>query len=280
MITNWKKRSVLAFGLMLISSVCFAQYSGTYGVPYVPKDPRSQPTMGTAQPKAGGAVSAPAGYGSGQVPGGGNVAPSVTPNTVMPGAAPGARPAGGTARPPMPLLNPYPQAQPMVHNIPVTYGQHTPRGPVEKPFANYQAAPVVSPYMNLYRRDNYTGVDNYTFYVKPALQAEQDRQQTQTRLNELQRAQTEQQAAQYNASVRTATVGASYGQVNTGYTAPHPGASYGFSGIGAPIRPEVAPAPEEEKKTDKEKMDEDGKKRMPVINPYMNNNGFQFEYNP
>lgn len=194
---------------------------------------------------------------------------SATPNSVnsqftQGGNVPGMTAVPGATGRPMPTLNPYQplQQQPVrSFNGPVQYGQHTSAGSVEKPFANYEAAPVISPYMNLYRRDNLSGIDNYNLYVKPAMDAEQKRQQMQTQLNTLQQNQSQtqvQQQAQFNTNVGAQTVGASYGQLNAGMNANNPGASYGFSGSGPTVH--VDPAAAEDGKTDKEKMDEKAQK--------------------
>ncbi len=185
--------------------------------------------------------------------------------------------AGNTK--PMPVLNPYRNAQSQSavrsFNGPVQYGQHTPSVATEKPFADYEPTPIFSPYMNLYRRDNYSGVGNYNLYVKPAIEAEQKRQQMQNQLNSIQQAQNRQavqQQVQFNTNVGASTVGASYGQVNTGAHANNPGASYGFSGVGPTvyIDPNAASA-----QTDKEKMDaeaeeeeEQDEKEAAYFNPY------------
>ncbi|MDO4629052.1 MAG: hypothetical protein Q4C70_07700 [Planctomycetia bacterium] len=210
---------------------------------------------------------------------------SVTPNSVnsqftQGGNVPGMPGIPGTASP-MPSLNPYQnmQSQPVVRdfNGPVQYGQHTPSVAPEKPFANYEPAPILSPYMNLYRRDNYTGIDNYNLYVKPAIQAEQKRQQMQNQLNTVQQNQNQQavqQQVQFNTNVGVSTVGASYGQMNTGMNANKPGASYGFSGRGPTVH--VDPNSVKQPMTDKEKQDaeaekdekEQDEKEAAYFNPY------------
>jgi len=183
---------------------------------------------------------------------------STTPNTVNTQFPQGIPVVSGANGQPMPMLNPYQQnQQPQTRsfNGPVQYGQHTNPGPVEKPFANMQQKPILSPYMNFYRRDTVPGIDNYNMYVKPALEAEQQRQQMQQQIQTLQQNQNQtqiQQQTQFNATVGAQTVGAAYGQMNTGMNANRPGASYGFSGTG----PTVHVDPNAAAKTDKEKMDE------------------------
>ncbi len=43
--------------------------------------------------------------------------------------------------------------------------------PPQKAFAGFQQQSGVSPYMNLYRRDNLGTIDNYTTLVRPQLEA-------------------------------------------------------------------------------------------------------------
>jgi hypothetical protein len=50
-------------------------------------------------------------------------------------------------------------------------GIAAPAARVSKPFANYNPAPAVSPYMNLYRRDTSGGtIDNYNAFVRPMVE--------------------------------------------------------------------------------------------------------------
>lgn len=184
----------------------------------------------------------------------------------------------GATGTPMPTLNPYQSMQvpqTRAFNGPVQYGQHTPSEAPEKPFANYEAAPTFSPYMHLYRRDNHTGIDNYNLYVKPAMEAEKKRQNMQSQLNSVQQQQAQQrvqQQTQFNSNVGASTVGASYGQMNTGRNTNQPGASYGFSGSGPTVHVDA----EARGKTDKEKMDEEAEadeekedeKKAAYFNPY------------
>ncbi len=210
---------------------------------------------------------------------------SATPNSVnsqftQGGNVPGMPGIPGTNGKPMPTLNPYQNMQAPApvrdFNGPVLYGQHTPSSAPEKPFANYEPAPVLSPYMNLYRRDNFTGIDNYNLYVKPAIQAEQKRQQMQQQLNSVQQTQNQQavqQQVQFNTNVGASTVGSSYGQMNTGMRANNPGASYGFSGTGPTVHVDPKSV---NVQTDKEKMDkeleedekEQDEKEAAYFNPY------------
>lgn len=254
------------FGAILVLSGVSA--SAQYPAPGAPM---------TASPSAPAMVPAAPGVAAPSRP----AITSATPNTVNAGFPQGGTVPGipGASGRPMPTLNPYQgmqQSPVRSFNGPAQYGQHTPSAAPEKPFANYEAAPMISPYMNLYRRDNYTGIDNYNMYVKPALEAEQKRQQMQMQLNSMQEAQTQQQIqqqAQFNTNVGASTVGASYGQMNTGMNANRPGASYGFSGSGPTVH--VDPASLE--KTDKEKADEkaekedekDDEKDAAYFNPYV-----------
>ncbi|MBE6427762.1 MAG: hypothetical protein E7028_04115 [Planctomycetaceae bacterium] len=261
--------SLFVFGIFAFSvNSLFAQYP----------PPGTQVTPSALPP--GAAVSQPAGTSLPAIQ-------STTPNSVnsqftQGGNVPGMPGIPGAAGKPMPTLNPYAaqQAQPTrSFNGPVQYGQHTPSQAPEKPFANYEAAPVLSPYMNLYRRDNFTGIDNYNLYVKPALEAEQKRKQMQNQLNTVQQNQNQtkvQQQTQFNTNVGAQTVGAAYGQMNTGTNTNRPGASYGFSGSGPTVH--VNPEANQEK-TDKEKMDEEAEededkeeeKKAAYFNPYAPN---------
>lgn len=211
--------------------------------------------------------------------------PSVTPNTVYGGVQPPAAAGGSSVVRPLPPLNPYPVQQPMTYNVPVQYGQHNP-GAVQKPFQNYQEAPKISPYMNLYRRDNYTGIDNYNFYVKPALEEQARQQQMRNQLNSLE--QQQNQAQRNERYQTTGTVGATYGRLNRGAVVA-PGASYGFSGVsGMPIRPQepqTGANADLDEKEKKDKAKEEDATASPlvtptILNPYSPNNGFQFQFRP
>ncbi|MGN1274159.1 MAG: hypothetical protein ACI4UF_06160, partial [Thermoguttaceae bacterium] len=252
------KKSYLAAAFFGVFVSCFAmtasaQYNGA------PMTPSATPSN---LPMSSGAGSA-------------GVMQSTTPNTVNTQFPQGAPVVPGANGQPMPLLNPYQQNQNQTRtfNGPVQYGQYTPSGQVTKPFANVQEKPYISPYMNFYRRDRVPGIDNYNMYVKPALDAEKERQQTQQQIQTLQENQNQtriQQEAQFNANVGAQTVGASYGQMNTGMNANRPGASYGFSGRG----PTVHVDPNAAEKTDKEKKDEKAEEEEQAgsyFNPYAPN---------
>ncbi len=260
--------SLFVFGTFIFSSnVLFAQYPppGTQLTPSaLPPGATTAPATGTSTPTI----------------------QSTTPNSVnsqftQGGNVPGMPGIPGANGKPMPTLNPYAaqQTQPTrSFNGPVQYGQHTPAQAPEKPFANYEAAPVLSPYMNLYRRDHVAGIDNYNLYVKPALEAEQNRKQMQSQINSIQQNQNQtkiQQQTQFNANVGAQTVGASYGQMNTGMNANRPGASYGFSGSGPTVHVNSEAVQE---KTDKEKIDDEAEeneetveKKAAYFNPYAPN---------
>lgn len=61
-----------------------------------------------------------------------------------------------------------------------------PVGPVaEKPFSDYRLPPAISPYMNLYRFNPATGVDNYNLFVRPILEQEAFNRQTAAQLRSL-----------------------------------------------------------------------------------------------
>lgn len=202
-----------------------------------------------------------------QVPGlnglpqpGRGVSNSVTPNTVMPTV----RPTQNVSKP-LPPLNPYPQPTLQAPTGRVQYGQHNPSASTQKPFANYQKPPNFSPYMNLYRRDNFSGIDNYNFYVKPALEAERQNAEMQREIHDLQRQQqTQQQSA---AAPSGSSQGVVYGRLNSGV-----GASYGFQGNSG--LPATAPASEktpkeEEQEKEEEKKNERGNLYINPYNPYL-----------
>ena len=249
---NQKLYSAVAF--FSVSILCFAltasaQYNGA------PMTPSATPSNLPMAPGAGST----------------GVMQSVTPNSVNMQFPRGVPSVSGTTGQPMPLLNPYQQNQNQTRtfNGPVQYGQHTPTGTVAKPFENVQEKPFLSPYMNFYRRDRVPGIDNYNMYVKPALEAEKQRQQTQQQIQALQQNQNQtriEQQAQFNANVGAQTVGASYGQMNTGMNANRPGASYGFSGTG----PTVHVDPNAAEKTDKEKIDEKAEEEKEEAGSYFN----------
>lgn len=201
-----------------------------------------------------------------QVPGlnglpqtGNNVGTSVTPNTVMQPM----RPTQNVSKP-LPPLNPYPQPTLQAPTGRVQYGQHNPSASTQKPFADYQKPATFSPYMNLYRRDNFSGIDNYNLYVKPALEAEQQNAQTQREIMDLRQQQQQQQSATQS----TRSQGVVYGRLNSGV-----GASYGFSGSSglrqtAPPA-EQAPQEEEDEEDEEEKKEERGNLYINPYNPYL-----------
>lgn len=55
----------------------------------------------------------------------------------------------------------------------------------EKPFSDYRLPPAISPYMNLYRFNPLTGVDNYNLFVRPILEQEAFNRQTTAQLRSL-----------------------------------------------------------------------------------------------
>ena len=159
-------------------------------------------------------------------------------------------------------INPYQPTQPRINSVNVQYGTHTPQN-VQKPFSDYKPEPNFSPWMNLYRSGNNTGIDNYNFYVRPALEAEQEKRQMQEQVRTLQ--------AQQNATAvqqqHVGAYGAVYGQVNSGV-----GASYGFpghSGVGGDSGVTLANPQNQGKETIQ--LDKDSNLNMPdyrTINPY------------
>lgn len=268
-----------SFALLFTASLLLCSHSAAQ---YAPSVASPYPAPGTATTPS--AMPPGMSAGAGAVPGRAPIQ-SATPNSVNTqypqGAASPFAVTGANGRP-MPTLNPYQTMQsPQTRsfNGPVQYGQHTPAAAPEKPFSDYEAAPVLSPYMQLFRRDNFTGIDNYNLYVKPALEAEQKRKQMQNQLNTVQQNQNQtkvQQQTQFNTNVGAQTVGAAYGQMNTGTNTNRPGASYGFSGSGPTVH--VNPEANQEK-TDKEKMDEEAEededkeeeKKAAYFNPYAPN---------
>ena len=62
-----------------------------------------------------------------------------------------------------------------------------PQAAVEKPFAGYRPMSGVSPYMNLFRRDNGGTLDNYTSFVRPELDQRRLNQQVGRDLRGLER---------------------------------------------------------------------------------------------
>ncbi|MDO4585288.1 MAG: hypothetical protein Q4D62_14450 [Planctomycetia bacterium] len=245
------KRRILG-GVILLGMVA-AGWSQTVPMPY-----GNSPVSGTV-PTPGKDLTQVPGLGGLPQPGGG-VSTSVTPNTVTQPM----RPTQNVSKP-LPPLNPYPQPTLQAPTGRVQYGQHNPSASTQKPFANYQKPSNFSPYMNLYRRDNFSGVDNYNFYVKPALEAEQQKAEMQREIHDLQRQQQQQQTATPSAT----QPGAVYGRLNSGA-----GASYGFPGrSGLPSTPAVAtektPKEEEQEKEEEEKKEERGSLHINPYNPYL-----------
>ena len=132
----------------------------------------------------------------------------------------------------MPLLNPYQQTAQQTNYTPTVYGQYTPKGQIDPPFSDYDPSYKVNPYMNLYRTDNNTGFDNYTIYVKPALEAEAKERALRQEISNMKQAQQAAADRQIQEAAM-ATGGSVYGNLNSGL-----GASYG-----AVNPPTTAPAP-------------------------------------
>lgn len=63
---------------------------------------------------------------------------------------------------------------------------HAPQSMVNKPFSGYAIDSGVSPYMELFRRDSLSSVDNYNAYVKPRLQQRSTVQQFNGQIRGLQ----------------------------------------------------------------------------------------------
>lgn len=174
--------------------------------------------------------------------------------------------------PPVPFLNPYPDPAARINSVPVQYNAGTPAG-VQKPFADYRAPDNFSPWMNLYRGGNRSGIDNYNFYVRPALEAQQQRDQTQRDMRNMQQQQNTATAQQQN----QARYGASYGDLTRGP------ASYGFNGAGsasgtyspATGSPVLAPQDDVPNK-------DQGTTLPTSVNPYapLLDNSYDFDINP
>ncbi len=82
-----------------------------------------------------------------------------------------------------------------------------PVGPVaEKPFSDYRLPPAISPYMNLYRFNPATGVDNYNLFVRPILEQEAFNRQTAAQLRSLRTATQAALAAPPSGQMGPATV--------------------------------------------------------------------------
>ena len=172
---------------------------------------------------------------------------------------------------PMPVFNPYQQTTRQISGGgAAVYGQFTPSGTVDRPFEHYQAPSPISPYMQLYRTDNVSGIDNYNMYVKPAIEAEQQRIEMQNQLDALQQQQTQMQQTQQFQQPQTGTQsvsGAVYGNINSGL-----GASYSTT---TPNAPTVEPSPtaeeeeqDETKQTDQQ-TDQNTTPNYNALNPYI-----------
>lgn len=171
-----------------------------------------------------------------------------------------------------PFVNPYPPANARINSVPVQYNAGTPAG-VQKPFADYRAPDNFSPWMNLYRGGNRSGVDNYNFYVRPALEAQREKEQAQHDMRSMQQQQNAAATQQHNQG----RYGASYGDLSRGP------ASYGFSGGAsapgayspAPASPVLAPQDDTPNK--------DLNTNPPTsVNPYapLLDNTYDFNFNP
>ncbi len=96
------------------------------------------------------------------------------------GAGPG--PAIPNVAPP---INPYVSAG-SAPAAPIRVAPSVTAAPVaDKPFSDYRLPPAISPYMNLYRFNPLTGVDNYNLFVRPILEQEAFNRQTSAQLRSL-----------------------------------------------------------------------------------------------
>lgn len=100
---------------------------------------------------------------------------------------------------PLTPVNPFASAQGYSTTTPATISSGVQRGRAgsgtsgrggssrpSKPYANFTPPSPVSPYMNLYRNDGVSGVNNYYSLVKPALDQRAYNQQTQREIQTLQ----------------------------------------------------------------------------------------------
>ncbi|MDO4549670.1 MAG: hypothetical protein Q4C96_00285 [Planctomycetia bacterium] len=147
---------------------------------------------------------------------GGTVPGNLNPYMPVPNRA-----GSGNTRGSMPI-NPYQPTSSKINSVNVQYGARTPSGNVQKPFSEYRQPDSISPWMKLYQRGNNSGIDNYHFYVKPALEAQQKQQQMQQQIREL---QVQKNATEIQQQQKSA-YGTAFGVLNSGQ-----GASYGFSGV-------------------------------------------------
>ena len=173
---------------------------------------------------------------------------------------------------PMPVFNPYQQTNRKISGGgAAVYGQFTPSGPVDRPFEHYQAPSHISPYMQLYRTDNILGIDNYNMYVKPAIEAEQQRIEMQNQLDTLQQQQQAQmqqnpQLFQQNPQSTQSVSGAVYGNINSGL-----GASYNTTAPNVPTTEQATSQEDEEDETQKtdQQTDQNTTPNYNVLNPYI-----------
>jgi hypothetical protein len=95
----------------------------------------------------------------------------------------------------------------MVNSTIPTFQANSPAAPAalaEKPFSGYSPTPALSPYMNLYRRDNNFGtVNNYYSLVRPMLEQRAYNQRLQYEIGSLERATRSQSQAIQQLDQRT-----------------------------------------------------------------------------
>lgn len=85
-----------------------------------------------------------------------------------------------------PPVNPFVSASAPASTVPMSPAPVSSAWPVsEKPFSDYRLPPAISPYMNLYRFNPLTGVDNYNLFVRPILEQEAFNRQTASQLRSL-----------------------------------------------------------------------------------------------
>ena len=283
MTKKWICTTIFAFALAAFASAALAQqqqqpqpqainpwgaqpYQSGTGQAYQPRTFNAQSgtvsaTPTTPKPIAGSAVSGTQSdmttTGSGTITSGGMI-PS---GTAIPQAQ-------KPSYKPMPVFNPYQQTTRQISGGgAAVYGQFTPSGTIDRPFEHYQAPSPISPYMQLYRTDNHSGIDNYNMYVKPAIEAEQQRVEMQNQLEVLQQQQQVQmqqnpQQLQPNPQSVQSVSGAVYGNINSGL-----GASYNTSTPNAP--PADQTNMENDEQEDSNKKDQNTTSDYNALNPYL-----------
>jgi len=168
-------RPVLSSAQVPLPSLSSAAWTGP--PPWrTPDAPSSAGSPAIGSPSAYGAT-----YGAGAGPFGvgGTMPPFRAPSSG--GGVPAALPSSFA-----PPLNPYVSTGASTPSVPVQIAPGLATAPVaQKPFSDYRLPPAISPYMNLYRFNPLTGVDNYNLFVRPILEQEAFNRQTAAQLRSL-----------------------------------------------------------------------------------------------